>query len=137
MTTDAPVVTVAPSLTQLLTRKRIRPIDVARFLAAIKILHEVSGRVPPQFQGAKNLPVPVEVIEIAGKLLGGGANWAALKNTVRKQAAVEKVAVWQAAANEVWARNSDLTNRAVAEKIAPKLAPGRANTIRRKIVKPK
>ena len=70
---------------------------------------------------------------MAGKFLGGGAAWSALENTVRKQEAAEEVAVWQAAANEIWARNPDLSNYAVAKRIVPK----RVNTIRRKIIKPR
>jgi hypothetical protein len=62
---------------------RLKRGDVARFLAVIAVLHQKHGHVPDRFQSAVNAPVPVEVIEILGKLLVGTESWSAKYNRPR------------------------------------------------------
>jgi hypothetical protein len=131
LTTTAPSVVVAPTLQQLRTRKKLLRVDLARFLAALKVFHEVRGRIPPDFQGAINVPVPIEVLEMAGKLLSAG-KWLEMANAVRAREARREDRRLQAQADKIWLHNSRLSKSNVAEMIAP----GRANTVRQKITKP-
>ena len=111
---DAAAAFIAPTLKQLLACKRPRAVDVTRFLAAAKVFHEL-GRTPSEFQSADNVPVPVEVITMVGKLLTGTAARAAAQNAVRAQASARQAKAWQAKANEIWRHHPRLSKRAVCK----------------------
>lgn len=132
LTSAAPVRTTSPTLAQLLARKKPRGIDLARFLAAIAAFDEL-GDIPPAFQGARSVPIPLQVITMMGEFLGGRAAWSAISNTLRAEAAARQAAGWQARADEIWASHPGFSTRAVAKIISP----DKFDAIRRKIIKPK
>jgi hypothetical protein len=129
-----PVMTIALTLKQLLAREKPRRGDLARFLAAVKVFHEL-GQVPPEFQGADSVPIPAEVVTMIGELLAGGEAWATEKNAVRAQAAAQEDSALQARAEEIWRRQPHLSKSAVAKLISP--SPDQFHTVRQKITKPK
>jgi hypothetical protein len=115
----APVVTISPTLEQLLAREKPKRGDIARFLAAVKVFHEL-GQVPPEFRGADSVPIPPEVVTMIGEYLAGKEAWATEQNAVRAQAAAPEDSALQARAEEIWRRQPHLSNSAVAKLISPK-----------------
>jgi hypothetical protein len=135
--TYTPTVVVAPTLAQLLAGKQ-RGIDVARYLAARIAFHE-QGCELPEFHGTDNVLLPVEVIEMAGKLLISGAKWSTEVNDARVEAAHKKDARVQRRASQIWQEDRNLTKSAVAKRIFESgNNEGYAfDTLRLKITKPK
>ena len=136
ITTTAPIVVVAPTVKQLLDRvakgKKVRPIDLARVLAAISAFQTGRGRVPAEFQSATNAPVPVEILAIVGEKLVGRSRYAAAYNENRAKLARDRNARLQHEADKIWQRHPGLSKSAVAKRIAPN-----DKRARRKITKPK
>jgi hypothetical protein len=130
---SAPVVTVAPTLANLLAAKRSKRRNLVRFLTAIRAFHEIFGRVPPEYQSDANIPVPVEVVDMIGKLLVGSTSYNKEANARRKEIAAPEHAAWQARAIEIWGRRPDLSQSAVAKLIDSR----RWQYIRQVIRKPK
>ena len=89
--------------------------------------------MPPEFQSADNMPVPIEVVVMIGDLLVGARKWAAMHNGARRDRKRWRKAKWQAKADPVWQRNPLLSERAVAKIIAP----DEVEAVRKLITKPK
>ena len=88
--------------------------------------------MPGEYQGACNVPIPVEVIALIGEKLVGKALWSKEYNDEQTEAARKQVAKWQAKADAVWLKRPKLSPTAVAKRIAP----DNWNYVRQRISKP-
>jgi len=91
------------------------------------------GRVLDEYQGACNVPIPVEVIALIGEKLVGKARWSKEGRDARTETADKQHVKWQAKADAVWRKNKKLSLTAVAQRIAP----NNWNYVRQVIKKPK
>lgn len=140
---SAPVVTNAPTLTNLLAAKRSKRKNAVRFLTALGAFYEAFGRVPPEYQSDVNIPVPAEAVDFIGKLLVGSTSYNKEANARRAEIADAEHAVWQAKANEDYKtdrarrqRNPQLP-RLTLSAVAKRIDPDRWQYIRQVIRKPK
>ena len=123
---------MGPTLNQLLRAPKVTQAALAGFLAIVKSNYEARGHVPTEYQGACNVPIPVEVIELIGEKLVGKARWSREYNDKQAQAARKRDAEWQAKADAEWLKHPKLSPRAVAQRIAP----DNWNYVRQRISKP-
>jgi len=123
---------MGPTLNQLLKAPKVSQAALAGFLAIVKSNYEALGHVPSEYQGACNIPIPVEVIALIGEKLASKALWSKEHNAAQTEQARKQDANWQAAAEAVWRKHPKLSPRAVAKRIAP----DNWNYVRQRISKP-
>jgi hypothetical protein len=121
-----------PTVAQLLKAPKVTQATLAGFLAIVKSELESFGRVRDEYQGARNVPIPVEVIALIGEKLVGKALWSMEEREARTKTADKQHAKWQADADAVWRNNKKLSRTAVAKLIAPNYW----NYVRQVITKP-
>jgi hypothetical protein len=137
---DAPITTLGQTLATLLARNKagkFKQGDLARFLAVIVAHHEAFGRVPPEYQGASNAPVPVEIISMVGALLTSKEGWTREATNARSAVAEERTARVRSQAEEIRQRRirqkqPRLSKTALAKSIAPEFGM-KVATVRRLI----
>ena len=78
---------LGPTVAQLLNAPKVTQATLAGFLAIVKSYYEAFGRVPDEYQGACNVPIPVEVIALIGEKLVGRAQWSKEQNDKQAEAA--------------------------------------------------
>ena len=123
---------LGPTVAQLLTAPKVTQATLAGFLAIVKSYYEDFGRLPTEYQGACNVPIPIEVIALIGEKLVGPAQWSKEHNDKQAEAARKRDAEWQAEADAVWLKHPELSPTAVAKRIAP----DNWNYVRQRINKP-
>ena len=123
---------VGPTVAQLLNASKVTQANLAGFLASVKSDYEAQGHVPGEYQGACNVPIPIEVIALIGEQLVGRAQWSREQNDKQAEAARKCDAEWQAKADAVWLKSPKLSPTAVAKRIAP----DNWNYVRQRISKP-
>ena len=123
---------LGPTVTQLLKAPKVTQAALAGFLAIVKSDYKAFGRVRDEYQGACNVPIPVEIIALIGEKLVGKARWSRTYNAAQTEQARKQVAKWQAEADAVWLKHPKLLPSAVARRIAPK----KWNYVRQRISKP-
>jgi hypothetical protein len=109
---------LGPTPAQLKARK-VTQAALAGFLAILKSHYEAFGRLPDEYQGACNVPIPTEVIDLIGEKLVTKALWSQKYNAAQREQARKQVDKWQAEADAVWLKHPKLSPRAVAQRIAP------------------
>jgi hypothetical protein len=124
---------LGPTVAQLLKARKVTQAALAGYLAIITSSYKAFGRVPGEYQGACNVPIPVEVIALIGEKLVGKAQWSKEERDARTETANKQHVKWQAEADVVWRKNKKLSRTAVAQRIAPK----NWNYVRQLIRKPK
>jgi hypothetical protein len=124
---------LGPTVAELLKARKVTQATLAGFLAIVKSDYKSFGRVRDKYQGACNVPIPVEVIALIGEKLVGKARWSKTYNAAQTEQARKQAANWQAKADVVWRKNKKLSLTAVAQLIAPK----NWNYVRQLIRKPK
>jgi hypothetical protein len=120
------------TLPQLLEAREVTKAALAGFLATVKSNYEVLGCVPDEYQGARNVPIPIEVMSLIAEKLVDKALWSKKCNAAQTEAARKQDAKWQAEADAVWRKRPKLSLTAVAKRIAPK----NWNYVRQRISKP-
>ena len=123
---------LGPTLDQLLKAPKVTQAALAGFLAIVKSNYESLGHVPDQYQGACNVPIPVEVIALIGEELVSKALWSKKYNAAQTEQARKQDAKWQAQAEAEWLKHPKLSSTAVAKRIAP----DNWNYVRQRISKP-
>jgi hypothetical protein len=123
---------LGPTVAQLLKARKVTQARLAGFLAIVKSYYESFGRLPNEYQGACNVPIPIEVIALIGERLVGRAQWSKEHNDKQAEAARKRDAEWQAKADAEWLKHPKLSLRAVAQRIAP----DNCNYVRQRISKP-
>ena len=123
---------MGPTLGQLLKAPKVTQAALAGFLAIVKSNYEALGHVPSEYQGACNVPIPVEVIALIGEKLVSKALWSKKYNAAQTEQARKQDAKWQAKADAEWLKHPKLSPRAVAQRIAP----DNWNYVRQRISKP-
>ena len=123
---------VGPTVAQLLKAPKVTQATLAGFLAIVKSNYEAFGHLPDEYQGACNVPIPIEVIALIGEKLVGKALWSKEQNDTQTEAARKQDAKWQAKADAVWLKHPKLSPTAVAKRIAP----DNWNYVRQRISKP-
>lgn len=84
----AATVTNSLTLADLLAKgERVTQADLVRLLATISAFHDGLGKVPAEYQGATNAPVPVEILAMIGEALAGRDQWSKIYNTARAETA--------------------------------------------------
>jgi hypothetical protein len=121
-----------PTLAQLLKMPKVTQATLAGYLAIVQSEYKAFGRVRDEYQGACNVPIPIEVIAMIGEKLVGKARWSRENNAAQTDAARQQVARWQAKAVAIWLKNPKLSRTAVAKRIAP----DNWNYVRQRIIKP-
>jgi hypothetical protein len=124
---------LGPTVAQLLETPKVTQATLAGFLAIVTSYYESFGRVRDQYQGACNVPIPVEVIALIGEKLVGKARWSKEGRDARTETADKQRVKWQLKADVVWSKNKNLSLTAVAQHIAP----DNWNYVRQLIRKPK
>jgi hypothetical protein len=124
---------LGPTVAQLLKARKVTQARLAGFLANAKSNYEAFGRVPDEYQGACNVPIPVQVIDLIGEKLVGKTRWSKEARDARTETAKKQHVKWQAEADVVWRKNKKLSRTAVAKLIAPE----KWNYVRQLIRKPK
>jgi len=124
---------MGPTLDQLLKAPKVAQATLAGFLAIVKSNYEALGHVPGEYQGACNVPIPIDVIALIGEKLVGKARWSKEGRDARTETADKQHVKWQAKADVVWRKNKKLSRTAVAQRIAP----NNWNYVRQLIRKPK
>ena len=123
---------LGPTLAQLLKAPKVTQAALAGFLAIVKSNYEALGHVPDEYQGACNVPIPIEVIALIGEKLVSKARWSKKYNAAQREQARKQDAKWQAKADAVWLKHPKLSPSAVAQRIAP----DNWNYVRQRISKP-
>ena len=123
---------LGPTVAQLLKAPKVAQAALAGFLAIVKSNYEAFGRLPDEYQGACNVPIPVEVIALIGERLVSKALWSKKYNAAQTEEARKQDAKRQAEADAVWRKNWKLSPTAVAKRIAP----DNWNYVRQRIRKP-
>jgi hypothetical protein len=124
-------ITLGPTLAQLLAGKGTQA-ALAGYLAAVKSNYEIHGYVPDEYLGARNVPIPIEVIPLIGAMLLEKGVWSKTYNVAQAEVARKQAAKWQAEAVAIWRKNPNLSRTAVAKLIAPE----NWNYVRQRISKP-
>ena len=124
---------LGPTLAQLLQARKVTQAALAGFLAIVKSNYEALGHVPGEYQGACNVPIPIDVIALIGEKLVGKARWSKEGRDARTETADKQHVKWQAKADVVWRKNKKLSLTAVAQLIEP----NNWNYVRQLIRKPK
>jgi len=125
---------LGPTVAQLLKARKVTQATLAGFLAiVISDYKSFGGRVRDEYQGACNVPIPVEVIALIGEKLVGKARWSKEERDARTETANKQHVKWQAKADVVLRKNKKLSLTAVAQHIAP----NNWNYVRQLIRKPK
>jgi len=124
---------LGPTVAQLLKAPKVTQAALAGFLAIVKSNYKAFGRVPDEYQGTCNVPIPVEVIALIGEKLVGKARWSKEGRDARTETADKQHVKWQAKADVVWRKNKKLSLTAVAQRIAP----NNWNYVRQLIRRPK
>ena len=127
-----PEIFLGPTLDQLLKAPKVTHAALAGFLAIVKSNYEALGHVPGEYQGACNVPIPIEVIALIGEKLVSKAWWSKKYNAAQTEQARKQDAKWQAKADTVWLKHPKLSPTAVAQRIAP----DNWNYVRQRISKP-
>ena len=109
---------MGPTLNQLL-KAPVTQTALAGYLAIVKSNYEALGHVPGEYQGACNVPIPVEVIALIGEKLVGKALWSKEHNAAHTEQARKEDAKWQAKADAEWLKHPKLSPTAIAKRIAP------------------
>jgi hypothetical protein len=117
---------------QLLKMPNVTQAKLAGFLAIAQSDYKSFGRVRDEYQGACNVPIPVEIIALIGEKLVGKARWSKEERDARTEAADRQRVEWQAKAEAIWRKHPKLSRTAVAKRIAP----GNWNYVRQLICKP-
>jgi hypothetical protein len=123
---------LGPTVAQLLKAPKVTQATLAGFLAIVKSDSKSFGRVRDEYQGACNVPIPIEVIALIGEKLIGKAPWSRKYNAAQMEQARKQVTKWQAEADAVWLKHPELSRTAVARHIAP----DNWNYVRQRISKP-
>jgi len=123
---------LGPTVAQLLKARKVTQATLAGFLAIVKSDYKSFGRVRDEYQGACNVPIPVEVIALIGEKLVNKTLWSKEYNAAQTEQARKQDAKWQAAAEAVWRKHPKLTPTAVAKRIVP----DNWNYVRQRISKP-
>ena len=123
---------MGPTLDQLLKAPKVTQTALAGFLAIVKSNYESLGYVPTEYQGARNVPIPVEVIALIGEKLVSKALWSKKCNAAQSEQARKQDAKWRAKAEAEWLKHPKLSPRAIAKRIAP----DNWNYVRQRISKP-
>ena len=124
---------LGPTVAQLLKARKVTQATLAGFLAiVISDYKSFGGRVRDEYQGACNVPIPVEVIALIGEKLVSKALWSKEYNAAQTEQARKQDAKWQAKADAEWLKHPKLSPRAVAQRIAP----DNWNYVRQRISKP-
>ena len=110
---------LGPTVAQLLKARKVTQATLAGFLAIVKSDYKSFGRVRDEYQGACNVPIPVDIIALIGEKLVGKARWSKTYNAAQTEQARKLAAKWQAKADVVWRKNKKLSLTAVAKRIAP------------------
>ena len=105
---------LGPTVAQLLKAPKVTQATLAGFLAIVKSNYESFGRVLDEYQGACNVPIPVEVIALIGEKLVGKARWSKEHNDKQAEAA----------------------RRFSPTAVAKRIAPNNWNYVRQRISKP-
>ena len=124
---------LGPTVAQLVKAPKVTQATLAGYLAIVMSDYEAFGRVRDEYQGARNIPIPVEVIALIGEKLVGKARWSKEGRDARTETADKQHVKWQAKADVVWRKNKKLSRTAVAKRIAP----NNWNYVRQLIRKPK
>jgi hypothetical protein len=103
----------------LLKKPKVTQATLAGFLAIVKSEYKSFGRVRDEYQGAYNVPIPVEVIALIGEKLVGRARWSKEERDARTETADKQRLMWQSKADAVWRKHPKLSATAVAQRIAP------------------
>jgi hypothetical protein len=117
---------------QLLKMPKVTQASLAGFLAIVQSDYESFGRVRDEYQGACNVPIPVEVIALIGEKLVGKARWSKEGRDARTETADKQRLMWQSKADAVWLKRPNLSRTAVAKLIAP----DNCDYVRQRISKP-
>ena len=123
---------LGPTVAQLLKAPKVTQATLAGFLAIVKSYYKAFGHLPDEYQGACNVPIPIEVIALIGEKLVSKALWSKKYNAAQTEQARKQDAKWQATAEAVWRKHPKLSPRAVAQRIAP----DNWNYVRQRISKP-
>ena len=85
-----------PTLAELLKKPKVTQATLAGFLAiVISDYKSFGGRVRDEYQGACNVPIPVEVIALIGEKLVGKARWSKEERDARTATAHKQRVKWQ------------------------------------------
>jgi hypothetical protein len=109
---------LGPTVAQLLEMPKVTHATIAGFLAIAQSDYKSFGRVRDEYQGPCNVPIPVEVIALAGEALVGKARWSKEVRDAQTETAEKKRLKWQAKADAVWRNRPELSTSAVAQLIA-------------------
>ena len=123
---------MGPTLNQLLKAPEVTHAALAGFLAIVKSNYEALGRVPGEYQGACNVPIPVEVIALIGEKLVSKALWSKESNAAQTEQARKQDAEWQAKADAEWLKHPNLSPTGIAKRISR----DNWNYVRQRISKP-
>ena len=123
---------LGPTVAQLRNAPKVTQATLAGFLAIVKSYYRAFGWLPKEYQGASNVPIPVEVIELIGEKLVGRAQWSREQNDKQAEAARKRDAELQAKVDAEWMKRPKLSPTAVAKRIAP----DNWNYVRQRISKP-
>ena len=123
---------LGPTVAQLLNASKVTQATLAGFLAIVKSYYEAFGFLPAGYQGACNVPFPLEIAALIGEALVGKARWSKEERDARTDTANNQHAKWQAEADAVWLKHPKLSPTAVARLIAP----DKCNYVRQRISKP-
>ena len=80
---------LGPTVAQLLKAPKVTQATLAGFLAIVKSYYEDFGWLPNEYQGACNVPIPVEVIALIGEKLVGRAQWSREQNDKQAEASAQ------------------------------------------------
>jgi hypothetical protein len=86
---------LGPTVAQLLKANEVTQAALAGFLAIVKSHYEAFGHLPDEYQGACNVPIPIEVIALIGEKLVSKALWSKTYNAAQTEQARKQVAKWR------------------------------------------
>src|SRR4029077_16061611 len=110
---------MGPTLDQLLKAPKVGQATLAGILAIVKSNYEALGHVPGEYQGACNVPIPVEVVALIGEMLVSKKLWSKTYNAAQTEQARKQDAKWQAKADAEWLKHPKLLPTTIARRIAP------------------
>jgi hypothetical protein len=86
---------LGPTVAQLVKAPKVTQATLAGYLAIVMSDYEAFGRVRDEYQGARNIPIPVEVIALIGEKLVGKARWSKEERDARTATAHKQRVKWQ------------------------------------------